>query len=342
MERPDLSQTTPDIRAYIEYLETELARASKKPVSNKQATVSATPPLEPSEPPTTINLITLSKAGFIKRTPRHLYPRQRRAGMGIFDLEIQEEDTPFQLALADQNESVIVVTSLARAFRLAVDSFAEAPVRAKGIALETLLPLEPEETATILLSCQDTGQLSIVSQRGQVRQFRAHYFSEAMNPGLSLWEIRDFGSPLAACWSSGSDDLFVATQKGKAIRFAESKIPVRGCQAIRLDSEDQIVGVTAVQSDSGVFLLNAEGKGTIRLMDGFSANKAPGSGGKVAMKTDHLIDIQTIRADMDLFVISSLSKIIRFQAEEVPATPGVVQGVHCMALRADQVVALAR
>ncbi len=75
-------------------------------------------------------------------------------------------------------------------------------------------------------------------------------------------------------------------------------------------------------------------------MAGFAANKAPGSGGKVALKTDHLIGAATVTDNDDLFAISRLGKIIRFQAVEVPAKEGVVQGVNCMSLRADEVVAL--
>ena len=87
-------------------------------------------------------------------------------------------------------------------------------------------------------------------------------------------------------------------------------------------------------------LIGADGKGTIRLMSGFAANKAPGSGGKIAIKTDHLIGAATIREQDDIFAISRLSKIIRFQAIEIPPKSGVVQGVNCMSLRSDEVTAL--
>ncbi|MCB0158403.1 MAG: hypothetical protein KDD83_09765, partial [Caldilineaceae bacterium] len=93
------------------------------------------------------------------------------------------------------------------------------------------------------------------------------------------------------------------------------------------------------------FLLTDDGKGTIRLMAGFSANKSPGSGGKVAVKADAVVGIAPVSMDelarTDLFAISKLSKIIRFQAEEVPPKEGVVQGVNCMNLRADTCTALA-
>ena len=86
-ERPDLSSVPPDIRGYIEGLEAELARLRGLDAHVDADAADAAPPFDPTEPPTTLNVITASAGGLIKRTPRHLYDRQRRAGMGIFDLE---------------------------------------------------------------------------------------------------------------------------------------------------------------------------------------------------------------------------------------------------------------
>jgi len=76
------------------------------------------------------------------------------------------------------------------------------------------------------------------------------------------------------------------------------------------------------------------------MMSGFRANKAPGAGGKVAMKTSYLAGALTVNMENDLFVITRLSKIIRFPADEIPPKLDVVQGVNCISLRADKVVAV--
>jgi DNA gyrase subunit A len=75
-------------------------------------------------------------------------------------------------------------------------------------------------------------------------------------------------------------------------------------------------------------------------MSGFAANKAPGSGGKVAFKAEKLVTAVTVHEDSDVFIISKLSKMIRFPADEIPIKEGVVQGVNCMSLRADEVTAV--
>jgi DNA gyrase subunit A len=77
-------------------------------------------------------------------------------------------------------------------------------------------------------------------------------------------------------------------------------------------------------------------------MAGFRLNKAPGAGDKVAMKTDKLVGAVTVQPEDDVFIVSQLGKLIRFNAGEVPAKTGVVQGVNCMALRNDEATAVCR
>jgi DNA gyrase subunit A len=337
IERPDLNEVDPGVRAYIEALEAEIERLRESEVApevNEPAEVS----FEPSEPPTTINLITISAGGHAKRTPRHLYSRQRRGGMGIFDLEAPEDDRPAFLTLADESHTLILITSLARTFRVRVRDLAEAPVRSRGQSITASLPFQRDERLAAVLPVRDSGYLAVLSWRGYVRGLRYNFVGATMTPGTVLYDVREFGTPVAASWTTGDSDLFIATRRGNAIRFNEKSMPVAGCQGMRLESEDAAVVIAAVQPDSGVFLLGADGKGTIRLMPGFNPNKAPGAGGKLAMKTDRLIGAVTVGQADDIFILSRLGKIIRFRVSEVPAKEGVVQGVNCMALRGDDTV----
>lgn len=338
LERPDLSQISAEVKAYIEALESELERLSQTKKSSKSEAVES--PLEPSEPPTTFNVVTFSRQGQIKRTPRHLYSRQRRGGMGIFDLELPESDAPAGLTVADLSEVLLVVTNQARAFRLPVEALPESPVRSRGKALSDWLDLNKEEWVVLILPAQSNGYANIVTERGHVRRFRYHIFKETMSPGTALYDLRELGAPVAACWGPGDADLLITTRQGRAIRFAEAQVSTRGCLGIRLGDDDQVTAILSVTEQSGVFLLSADGKGIIRHMNGFSANKAPGSGGKIILKSDHLVTALPVTPSDDLFIISRLSKIIRFPSDEVSTTEGVVQGVNCIALRADEAVAV--
>ena len=339
IERPDLSQLDPAARAYIESLEAELDRLRQGEAAS-EAAEEPEAPAEPGEPPTTINLITVSAGGIAKRTPRHLYSRQRRGGMGVFDLEAPEADRLAFLALADASQSLILITNLARAFRVRVDDLPESPVRSRGQSLTASLSLLRDEHPAAVLPYQDRGYVAVLSWRGYARCLRYHLFSERMNPGMTLYNFKDFGAPSAACWTPGDADLLIATRRGNAIRFGEKLLPVAGGLGIRLDPDDAAVTIAAVRPESGVLAVGGDGKGAIRLMSGFNPNKAPGGGGKRVMKTDRLVGAVTIDQTDDIFIISRLGKIIRFRAAEVPAKEGVVQGVNCIALRADDTVAV--
>jgi DNA gyrase subunit A len=338
IERPDLSQVDPAVLTYIEALEAELERLRphRRGVTSLSSSSS-----EFSEPPTTLNVITVSQ-NLAKRTPRHLYPRQRRGGMGIFDLEAPTDDPPAILTIADESQDLLLITNQARLFRTPARQLSETPVRGRGQSATADLPLNEDEQPALILPHQRSGYLVIVTEQGQVRRQRHHFFGDMMSPGNLLYDFKTMGPPAAACWTSGEHELFIATRQGRAIRFTEQKVPFKGCLGMRLSDDDAIAAVTEVKADGGVFLLTADGKGTIRLMTGFSPNKSPGAGGKIALKTDNLIDAVAVDESDDIFIISRLSKIIRFQAAEVPAKEGVVQGVICMALRADETVGLVK
>lgn len=356
MNRPDFSKLDPAVRAYIEHLEAELQRlsapavrraASQKtrpaPISeveDDEVLPQTSEPAEPAEPPTTLSLISATASGLAKRTLRHLYNRQRRGGMGVFDIETPKEIHPTLLAQADQGQNLIVLTSLGRAFRLALDAIPETPIRARGESFAGRLNLAENEEIALILPDQVQGYVALLSQSGMVRMLRHHFFGEYMKPGTALYDYRAFGPLASACWTAGSGDLFIASQAGKAIRFSEKAVPPQGGPGIRLSSGDRAVAITGVSEDSGVFMLTADGRGTVRNMSTFLANKAPGAGGKVAMSTDSLVAAVAVLPGDDLVILSRQSKIIRFSVDDVPVKDGVVQGVNCMALRADEAAAV--
>jgi DNA gyrase subunit A len=126
-ERPDLSTLPDDVVAYIEALEQELAHLQSEEAAASRSEV----PLEPSEPPTTVQVISISAAGVAKRTPRHLYLRQRRGGMGVFDLDAPDDDAPAFLVMADISVGLILFSNHGRVFRLPVRDVPEREVRVR-------------------------------------------------------------------------------------------------------------------------------------------------------------------------------------------------------------------
>lgn len=332
MERPDLSQIPAEVADYIRYLEAQI---------QEQAPAVTSMP-EPSEPETTIQLITISRQGQAKRTPRHFYGRQRRGGMGVFDLMTAEDDAPALLTLADAADRLLLFSNLGRGFRIEVSALPEGEVRSRGISLHTLLPLLQEERIVAALPAKGGAHVIFASERGWVRRVRSSFFAGALIPGTTFHETSSGGPLAAACWAPGDADLFIVTRQGMATRFSETQVSGRtGALGLRVAPDDTVVGVAPVYEDGGAFIADATGQGAIRLMSGFRPNKSPGAAGKQAMKSDDVIGAVAVTAGDDLFLVSQLGKIIRFSAGDVPPKESAVQGVNCMSLRADRTIALA-
>lgn len=337
LERPDLSNVNPEVLAYIEALEAELLTYQSSQTRRRSADS------EPAEPPTTQQIITISQRGAAKRTARHLYGRQRRSGIGVFDLEVDEHDFPAHIAVADESERLLLFSNLGRVFPLAVaDIHQTEELRAPGESLISKFPFHGNEHIIGALPAEAGQYVVLASQRGWVQRVAASYFGKNLIPGMTFHDVKQGGQVTAVCWSNGRDEIFLATQQAQGIRFRETQVPARGgCLGLRVDPSDEVVAVASVVESSGVFVVGHDGKGTIRQMSGFRMNKAPGAGGKTILKTDQLIGAVTVNEADDIFILAQSGKIIRFQANEVPPKDGVVQGVNCMGLRNDVVTAVA-
>ncbi len=150
LERPDLRNLQPEVVAYIEALEAALEQSA--------AAEDRELPLEPSEPPTTINVVTISTNGLAKRTPRHFYTRQRRGGMGVFGMDVVEDDAPKFLVLADFEAGLTVITTHGRAFRVPVAELSETPVAGRGKSILERFPLRSTEHVGLVVGDPLPGQ----------------------------------------------------------------------------------------------------------------------------------------------------------------------------------------
>lgn len=344
MQRPDLTNVNPEIIAYIEFLEKKVGLRAARPAAADYQPLELAPERAsealPAERETNVNLITITHDGSAKRTLRHIYTRQHRGGMGVFGIDIDAPDYPVALSTAEEGQSLLLFTNRARVFRYPLQNITAVPVYEKGALITERLGLDASEYLIAALPVQAKGYVALASEGGRVRVLRHHLFGEHMRPGTELYKFNEFGPLASVCWTSGDAELFLITQQGMGIRFAEKSLSPQGDQGIRVSGDDKVVGVTPVFPDSGVFIAGADGRGTVRLMSGFAPNKAPGGSGKIAFKSNKVVGAKAIEPNDDIFMISHLGKMIRFPSDEVPTTEGVVQGVNCMGLRGDEVLAI--
>lgn len=232
MQRPDLSGVDPAIREYIEALERELAlargsRSRVRAARSQEAAPEPEPEEEPQffEPPTTLQVIAVSASGAAKRTARHLYGRQRRGGMGIYDLDTPESDPPKWLLALDESSSLLLVTNRARAFRIPVADLPSAPVRGRGKPLAGGLGLYPGEQVAAVMPGERSTYVAFLSEKGWALCLAGHILGANLSPNLVLFDVTKYGAPVAGCWARSDQDLLMATRKGLAVRLG-----VKGAQ----------------------------------------------------------------------------------------------------------------
>lgn len=346
MQRPDLSNVDPLIVEYIEYLERKAGTRSGRSTTSTAESLDLSPERAsealPPEQEGNAFIISLTAGGVAKRTLRHVYTRQHRGGMGVFGIELDEPDYPVVLGNADSNQNLLLFTNRARVFRQSLSVIPSEPVFGKGDRITERLSIEPDETIVAVLPEQARGYVALASETGRVRCLRHHLFGEHMRQGTAVYNYNEFGPLVSACWTPGDAELLLLTQQGIAIRFTEKAIAPQGEQGIRLASGDRLVSVVSIYPDSHVFIVSADGRGTVRLMSGFAPNKSPGGSGKIAIKSTKVAGATPLETNDDVFILSRLGKIIRFPGDEIPTTEGVVQGVNCMGLRGDEVSTVLR
>ena len=148
--------------------------------------------------------------------------------MGIFDLELSQDDQPVNLTNVEDGQNLLLFSSRARVYRLNLNRVVETEIRSKGKSLFDRLPLEADETLIKVLPEKSSGYIALVSASGRMRNLRHHLFGEHMKPGTAMYPYKEYGALADACWTNGDGDLLTVTRNGAGIRFSEKLIPPPG------------------------------------------------------------------------------------------------------------------
>jgi DNA gyrase subunit A len=194
-------------------------------------------------------VITVSRGGYIKRSPLSMYRSQRRGGKGRIGMQTKEEDIVEHLFVASTHAYVLVFTDRGRMHWLKVHQIPEVASNARGKAIVNLLPLEPNENVRALLTTRDfsEGKYVVMATRGgKIKKTELAAFSNVRAAGIIAIDILEGDDLYAVRLSNGNNEIFVGTQRGMAIRFHESDVRpmgrgAAGVKAISLKPEDTVI-----------------------------------------------------------------------------------------------------
>ncbi|MDQ7782100.1 MAG: DNA gyrase subunit A [Desulfomonilaceae bacterium] len=274
-------------------------------------------------------VVTFSSKGYVKRVPANLYKTQRPGGKGRIGTRVGSEDVVNQMLYASTHDVLLCFSSRGRVYWLRVFQLPEEGPYARGKAIINLLKIEHDERIRKILPVQELsteGYVVMVSAQGKIKKTSISEFSRPRSTGLIALTIDPDDELIDVSFSSGDDQVLLATRKGKAIRFHESQVrpmgrQARGVNGINLKAGDSVIGMEVISNESGSLLTITEsGFGKRTAISEYPIQNRGGQGVitiKNAAKSGDTVRIQRVDDIDHLLILTSGGRIIRLRMEEI-------------------------
>jgi DNA gyrase subunit A len=303
-------------------------------------------------------VITISKLGYIKRTPLHEFRTQNRGGVGSKGSTTREEDFMVNMFVATMHNTILFFTENGKCYWLKVYQIPEGARSSKGRAIQNLINIESEDTVKTFVNVKNLKDqeyinnnfIVLATKKGVIKKTRLEAYSRPRQNGINAIIVREGDTLLDARLTDGDMQLMLAVRSGKAIRFHEETVrPVgrtaSGVKGITLGgSKDEVVGiVTAKKGEKDILVISENGFGKRSILDDYRFTNRGGKGVKtinITGKTGDLIAIKAVTDDDDLMIITQNGIAIRLAVKGVRVMGRNTQGVRLINLRdGDQIAA---
>jgi len=291
-------------------------------------------------------VITVSRTGYVKRSPLTLYRSQNRGGRGRTGMGTKEDDFVEHLYVATAHSYILVFTESGRVHWLKVHEIPEAGPTARGKAIVNLLELEPTErlaTTVAVRTFPDDRFLVFATEKGTVKKTELSLYANPRVGGIIGINIDEGDRLLAVRETDGKKDILFATAKGFAIRFPESDArsmgrATYGVRGITLREGDRVVGMEALDRNGEILSVTERGFGKRTPVDEYRLQNRGGLGIinlKVGAKTGEVIGARHVTASDGLMLITQEGMIIRINVSGVRVVGRSTMGVKLMNLSTD-------
>ena len=306
-------------------------------------------------------VVTISHAGYIKRTRLAEYRRQSRGGVGQRGVSTREEDFLEHLFMATNHQYMLFFTEKGKVFWMRVFEIPEGAKTAKGRAIQNLINIEQDDKVRAYIMVDnlkdqeyiDSHYVVLVTRDGTVKKTSLEAYSRPRANGINAINVREGDMLLEARLTTGSSKIMIATRKGKAIRFDEEKLRpmgrnATGVRGVMLDgADDQVVGMICVDDvQSDVLVVSEKGFGKRSQFDEYRETNRGAKGVKtihVTDKTGELVAIVDVKGDEDLMIITRNGLTIRMGIDTLRVMGRATQGVKLINLReGDEIAAVAK
>jgi len=299
-------------------------------------------------------VVTISKSGYIKRTPITIYNSQRRGGKGKTGMRPKEDDFVEHLFVASTHHTFLFFTNRGKAYWCKVYQIPQAGRVSRGKAIVNLLNLEKDEKMTAVLAVPDFEpgyHVLMATRQGLVKKTDLMAYSRPRAGGIIAIDLVPGDELITAHITDGTMNVFLGSTMGKSIRFHESDVrPMgrvsRGVRGMRLEPGDFIVGMEVLSHGQTLFAVTENGFGKRTSIDEYPVQKRGGKGVitiKTTKRNGRVVSILLVEEQDDLMLITDAGKIIRMPIRGISVISRNTQGVKLMNLEpGEHVVGAAR
>jgi DNA gyrase subunit A len=299
-------------------------------------------------------VITISNAGYVKRTPLTLYRAQRRGGKGKIGMETREEDFVRRLFMATMHSFILFFTNKGRVYWLKVHQLPEASRQAKGKAIVNLIQIGQDEWVTAALPVREflPGHYILMATKlGIIKKTELDAYSHPRPSGIIAVTLEEGDALIAAEVTDGHREVFLGTKDGLSIRFNETDVREigrtgKGVIGVRLDEGNEVVGMEIVRDDSTILTVTENGFGKRSSLEDYRSQSRGGKGIitiKTTKKNGRVIGIVQVSEDDEILLITKDGKILRTRAKDISVQGRNTQGVRLLETEgSDAVVSLAK
>ena len=302
-------------------------------------------------------VITISHAGYIKRTNLSEYKTQNRGGVGQKSAGTRDQDFLEHMYVATNHQYMMFFTQKGKCFWMRVYEIPEGSKTAKGRALQNLINIESDDKVKAFICTQDlkdkeytnSHNLIMVTKKGQVKKTSLDKYSKPRVNGVAAITIKEDDELLGAQLTNGQSQIILAVKSGKLVRFEETKTrpmgrTASGVRGITLkDETDEVIGMVTVNDMESEILVVAEnGYGKRSSLEEYRITNRGGKGVKtlnITEKTGKLISINSVTDADDLMIINKLGLTIRMAVEDLRVMGRATQGVKLINIKGNDSIA---
>lgn len=302
-------------------------------------------------------VITISHAGYIKRTSLSEYKTQNRGGVGQKSAGTRDQDFLEHMYIATNHQYMLLFTQKGKCYWLRVYEIPEGSKTAKGRAIQNLINIEPDDKVMAFICTQDLRNEEYIKNHyvimctklGQVKKTSLEQYSRPRQNGINAITIKEGDELFGAKLTDGNSKVLIAAKNGKMVRFDEAKTrpmgrTASGVRGITLaDENDEVVGMISVSDlDSEILVVSENGYGKRSPLDAYRETNRGGKGVKamnITDKTGLLVSVGSVTDNDDLMIINKSGLTIRIRVSDLRVMGRNTQGVRLINIKGNDAIA---